>query len=68
MRLDRFTFLINADERRMIAALAARMNRSQGDAVRTVIRDAVRAMEANHPTTTQAQHNASGQQAGKRGN
>jgi hypothetical protein len=38
-RYERFTFLCNRDERRLIAALANQLQRSQSDAVRFAIRD-----------------------------
>lgn len=40
-RINRFVVVCNSQERRMIAELANRLKRSQGDAVRTVIREAV---------------------------
>jgi hypothetical protein len=39
-RDDRFTFLVNGDERRMLAAVAEKLQRSQSDAVRLLIRAA----------------------------
>ncbi len=39
-RQDTFTFRVNADERQLIAALADRLQRSQSDAVRLLIREA----------------------------
>jgi hypothetical protein len=39
-RLDTFTFKCSDEERRMIAALAKRLDRSQSDAVRVVLRKA----------------------------
>ena len=41
-RYERFTFLVNRDERRVLEALAQRMQRSQSDAVRLLIREAAR--------------------------
>jgi hypothetical protein len=41
-RYDRFTFLCDANERRAIADLAARLQRSQSDAVRFVVTEAAR--------------------------
>ena len=41
-RYSRFTFLCDLDERRAIADLAARLQRSQSDAVRFVVIEAVR--------------------------
>ena len=60
-RYERFTFLCDKDERRLIAALAERLKRSQSDAVRFVVITAVRelaAQDANtfisHPIETQS--------------
>lgn len=39
-RYERFTFLVNKDERKMIEELASRLQRSQSDAVRVVLRSA----------------------------
>ncbi len=39
-RYDRFTFLCNSDERRLLVALADRLQRSQSDTVRGLIREA----------------------------
>jgi uncharacterized protein (DUF1778 family) len=39
-RRDTFTFRVNVDERQLIAALADRLQRSQSDAVRWLIREA----------------------------
>lgn len=50
MRANTFTFKVGKDERRMIATLADRLDRSQSDAVRFVIREAVRALESDTPT------------------
>ena len=41
-RYKRFTFLCNLNERLMIALLADELHRSQSDAVRLVIREAVK--------------------------
>ena len=41
-RYERFTFLCDPNERRAITDLAARLQRSQSDAVRFVVIDAVR--------------------------
>jgi len=41
-RYSRFTFLCDLDERRAIADLAARLQRSQSDAVRFVVIEAAR--------------------------
>ena len=39
-RVDTFTFKCSDDERRMIAALARRLDRTQSDAIRVVLRRA----------------------------
>jgi len=49
-RYDRFTFLINADERRMIALLSERLNRSRSDAIRFVIAQSIKALADPPPT------------------
>ncbi len=57
-RQERFTFLINSDERRMIATLAKRLkSESESDAVRFVIREAVQALDAQsvNPSAQAAQ-------------
>lgn len=61
MRANTFTFKVGKDERRMIATLADRLNRSQSDAIRLVIREAVRALESD--TTPPAPSTAQPQQA-----
>lgn len=40
MRGKRFTFLCSLDERELLAELARRLHRSQGDVVRLLIREA----------------------------
>jgi hypothetical protein len=50
MREARFTFLCDRNERRMITRLATQLKRTESDAVRLVIREAVRALEADAPT------------------
>ncbi len=39
-RFQRFTFLVNPDERRVISALAELMKRSQSDAIRIILLEA----------------------------
>lgn len=41
-RIDTFTLRVNSDERRILANLAQRLERSQSDAVRLLIREAAR--------------------------
>ncbi len=43
-RLDIFAMKVNADEQRMIVNLAERLQRNRSDAVRFVIREALRAL------------------------
>ena len=38
MRKERFTFLCNEHERKLISVLAERLSRSQGDAMRFLVR------------------------------
>jgi hypothetical protein len=45
-RYDRFTFLCNKKERHILVALAARLQRSQSDTVRLLIREAARELKA----------------------
>lgn len=45
-RYKRFTFLCDKDERRLIADLAKRLQRSQGDAVRYIVVNAAKELEA----------------------
>ena len=47
MRNERFTFVCNANERRVLAALADYLNRSQSDALRLLIREAARELKAD---------------------
>jgi hypothetical protein len=55
-RDERFTFLIDRDERRMITALAQRLRRTESDAVRYVVLEAARALETEaQPDTMTAQ-------------
>lgn len=42
----RFTFLCDADERRVLAALAERLQRTQSDSVRWLIRNAATELQA----------------------
>lgn len=44
-RIDTFTIRVNQDERRMIAALSRRLERSQSDAMRLLLREAVKGLE-----------------------
>ena len=45
MRNERFTFLCDSYERRLIALLAKKLQRSQSDAVRFVVRNAAKELE-----------------------
>jgi hypothetical protein len=44
-RVDTFTFRVNTDERRILAALADKLQRSQSDAVRWLIRKSARELD-----------------------
>ena len=44
-RKEIFTFRINEDERRMLEALANYLQRTQGDTVRLLIREAAKSLE-----------------------
>lgn len=67
-RNDNFGFRVSDIERAMIADLARRLKRSQGDAVRLVIREAVLSLQAQTDTMTDLNTtptaSASAQQAG----
>jgi hypothetical protein len=45
VRNIKFTFLCNQEERHMITAVANRLNRSQGDMLRFLIRSAVQELQ-----------------------
>lgn len=47
MRDSRFTFLCTPDERRMLVTVAEKLQRSQGDAVRFLVREASRDLAAD---------------------
>jgi hypothetical protein len=49
-RYERFTFLCDINERRAIAVLAARLQRSQSDAVRFVVIEAARQLTQADPS------------------
>ncbi len=55
VRNERFTFVVNEIERGMIVELARRLNRSESDAVRMVIREAVHALAADTSMSLTAQ-------------
>jgi hypothetical protein len=42
MRTARFTFLCNAEERRLLAAVAARLSRTESDVLRWLVRETAR--------------------------
>jgi hypothetical protein len=48
-RYQRFTFLCDSDERRILAALARSLQRSQSDSVRWLIRNAAAELKAVKP-------------------
>ena len=49
-RYERFTFLCNQGERRAIAELAARLQRSQSDAVRFIVIETAKQLAKNDDT------------------
>lgn len=49
VRKERFTFLCTIDERKLIADLAKRLQRSQSDAVRYVVVNASRELAKHDP-------------------
>jgi hypothetical protein len=56
-RVNAFTFRINAEERRLLAALANRLQRSQSDTVRLLIREAAKELVTSDGKT-KTQHQA----------
>lgn len=51
---QRFAFLVNGDERARIRTLAERLQRSESDAVRLIVREAVRQLDVSViPSTEQ---------------
>lgn len=55
-RYNRFVFLVDKSERRMIAQMAQRLQRKDADAVRFVVLEAARALEnAEAPIDSTAQ-------------
>jgi hypothetical protein len=61
-RYERFTFLCDITERRLLASLAEHLERSQSDAVRLLIREAARGLatdgdkrESGRPTPQRAE-------------
>lgn len=59
-RIDTFTFRVNENERRVLAALADYLNRSQSDALRVLIREAARELLTDAPAPTDAAPRAEG--------
>jgi hypothetical protein len=57
-RYKRFTFLVNGEERAAIKSLAERLQRSESDAVRLVVREAVRELSLPPPTLRLESHEA----------
>jgi hypothetical protein len=53
-RLESFRMKVTTDEKRMIQVLAERLQRNQSDAVRLVIREALRALTADNAKTGEA--------------
>ncbi len=47
MRTNRFTFLCDDEERRLITAIAKHLKRSQGDAIRFILRTAAQELRLN---------------------
>jgi hypothetical protein len=52
LRTIRFTFICNIQERQLITAIAEHLNRSQGDAIRFLIRTAAQELKTE-PTEDQ---------------
>jgi len=55
-RCDIFTFRISQDERRLISALAERLQRTQSDAVRFVVINAARELAAQKAVQNEDVH------------
>ena len=55
-RCDIFTFRISQDERRLISALAERLQRTQSDAVRFVVINAARELAAQEASRIEDIH------------
>ena len=55
-RCDIFTFRISQDERRLISALAERLQRTQSDAVRFVVVNAARELAAQEASRIEDIH------------
>jgi hypothetical protein len=60
-RYERFSFLCNQDERRLITVLAKKLQRSQSDAVRFVVINAVKELQAHEQQETHPISNAAGE-------
>ncbi len=65
MRNRTFTFVCNDDERRLISALAAYLNRTQSDAVRLLIREAARELIDTAPVQVARQTDATPSNGGE---
>jgi hypothetical protein len=48
-RLDTFTFRVDEEEKRLIAALSVRLERNQSDAMRLLLRESARALGVKQP-------------------
>lgn len=55
-RYERFTFLCNQDERRLIGNLAQHLQRTQSDAIRLLIREAAQQLSADRPAGSEVSH------------
>jgi hypothetical protein len=64
-RDERFTFLIDRDERRMITALAKHLRRTESDAVRFVVIEAARVLESETQQVNTSAQAAQAVQHGK---
>lgn len=59
-RRDTFTFLVNRRERELIAELAKRLQRSQGDTLRFLVREAHGQLMPEEAGSTSVEHQPSG--------
>lgn len=58
MRKQRFTFLCNQHERKLIRAIAEQLNRSQGDAMRFLVKAAATELSIANDGTSRINANA----------
>ncbi len=57
-RIETFTFRVNADERHLLAKVADRMERTESDVVRLLVRKAARELDVLAVTLEEARREA----------